>query len=68
MNAAAVITEAGGATAHLAQIGRDRFLPIVLVVGARTKYPAGTTVEVSTLTRRVTAIEINDLKDPCPTS
>jgi len=53
IHAAAIITEAGGATAHLAQVGRDRLLPIVLIEGARQKYPIGISVTVSTATRTV---------------
>lgn len=48
VDAAAVISEAGGATAHLAQIGRDRRLPMVVVANARQLFPEGFTVSVDT--------------------
>ena len=53
VHAAAVITEAGGETAHLAQIGREKNLPIVRIENAREKYPEGITVIVNTAGREV---------------
>lgn len=50
IGAAAVVAEKGGAGAHLAQIGRERHLPIVIVRDARTRYPAGTTISVDSET------------------
>lgn len=54
LDAAAVITEAGGATAHLAQVGRERSLPMVLEPGAMTRYAPGMVVTVSTECAEVT--------------
>ena len=48
INAAAVITEVGGATAHLSQVGRERSLPMVLVKDARRVFPKGVEVIVNT--------------------
>lgn len=47
-HAAAVITEAGGKTAHLAQIGREHALPIVLIKDARQRFIPGARVSVTT--------------------
>lgn len=52
-HACAVITEEGGATAHLAQIGRDRLLPMVRISGALEKYTEGVEVIVDTANRKV---------------
>lgn len=52
-DAVGVITEAGGETAHLAQIGRERSLPIVRVVNAREKYAEGIEIMIDTGTRTV---------------
>ncbi len=51
--AAAVITEEGGATAHLAQVGRDRLLPMVRIPGALSKFCEGDEVMVNTSARIV---------------
>lgn len=56
-DAAAVITEEGGETAHLAQVGLERALPMVRVQGAREKYPVGTKLIVDTQNRHVEEIE-----------
>lgn len=55
-HAAAVITEAGGATCHLAQICRDRSLPIVLMPNALTTFAEGNQVVVDTSTRTVEGV------------
>jgi phosphohistidine swiveling domain-containing protein len=52
-DAAGVITEEGGAVAHLAQIGRERNLPIVRVANAREKYEPGIYVMIDTASRKV---------------
>ncbi len=52
-HAAAVITQAGGATAHLAQVGRERALPIVLIPDALALFPVGESVTVDTAERSV---------------
>lgn len=52
-DAAAVITEEGGAVAHLAQVGRERNLPIVRIAGALDRFGEGETVSVDTATRTV---------------
>ena len=52
-DAAAVITEEGGVGAHLAQVGRERTLPIVRVENARQRYDEGITLVVDTATRKV---------------
>jgi len=52
-DAAAVITEEGGAVAHLAQVGRERNLPIVRIAGAIERFDAGGEVSVDTATRTV---------------
>jgi phosphohistidine swiveling domain-containing protein len=52
-DAAGVITEEGGAVAHLAQVGRDRNLPIVRVANAREKYEPGIYVMIDTASRKV---------------
>jgi phosphohistidine swiveling domain-containing protein len=52
-DAAAVITEEGGAVAHLAQVGRERNLPIVRIAGALERFNEGETVSVDTATRTV---------------
>jgi len=46
LSAKGVITEAGGALAHLAQVALERNIPIVLVPKACTRYPAGTRVSI----------------------
>ncbi len=48
IGAAAVIAEAGGKTAHLAQVGLEHGLAIVVVPGAREKYPPGLSLTVNT--------------------
>lgn len=53
IDAAAVITEAGGETAHLAQIGRERSLPIVRIENARELYREGDEVFVNPEARRI---------------
>jgi len=53
VDAAAVITEEGGAVAHLAQVGRERNLPIVRIAGALDRFSEGETVSVDTATRTV---------------
>lgn len=52
-DAAAVITEEGGAVAHLAQVGRERNLPIVRIAGALERFDEGIEVSVTTATRTV---------------
>lgn len=52
-DAVAVITEAGGETAHLAQVGRERALPIVRVENARERYHEGEMLLVNTANRTV---------------
>jgi phosphohistidine swiveling domain-containing protein len=52
-DAAGVITEEGGAVAHLAQIGRERNLPIVRIAGAIEKYNEGIVVMIDTASRQV---------------
>lgn len=52
-DAAAVITEEGGAVAHLAQVGRERNLPIVRIAGAINRFNPGDEVSVDTATRTV---------------
>lgn len=47
MNAAAIITEVGGALCHLAVITREKNIPVVRVKDACKKYITGTTVRVS---------------------
>jgi phosphohistidine swiveling domain-containing protein len=47
LNARAVITEAGGKLAHLAQIALERSIPIVLVPDACTRYPEGLRVTIN---------------------
>lgn len=44
----AVITEAGGALVHLANVARERNIPIVLIQGARETFKRGMTVAIST--------------------
>jgi len=51
--ARAVITEAGGALAHLAQVALERNLPIVVVPDARARFPAGARVRVDATEGRV---------------
>jgi phosphohistidine swiveling domain-containing protein len=51
--AAGVITENGGETAHLAQVGREQNLPIVRVANAREKYEEGSEIMINTATRTV---------------
>lgn len=53
--AKAVVTEAGGALAHLSQVAREQSIPIVLVAGAREKFPKGTTLIVDAENGRVEA-------------
>jgi phosphohistidine swiveling domain-containing protein len=52
-DAAAVITENGGEGAHLAQIGRERTLPIVRIPDARKMFEEGHNVVVDTASRTV---------------
>lgn len=52
-DAAGVITEEGGAVAHLAQVGRERSLPIVRIAGAIGRYNPGDEVMIDTATRTV---------------
>jgi phosphohistidine swiveling domain-containing protein len=52
-DAAGVITEEGGAVAHLAQVGRERNLPIVRVANARERYEPGIYVMIDTASRKV---------------
>ena len=56
-DAAAVITEEGGEVAHLAQIGRERGLPIVRRSDAREMYRPGDTVEVDAEARTAKVIK-----------
>lgn len=49
----AIITEAGGAMAHLAQVANENGLPIVLVAGATKKFTDGMRVTIDTATGRV---------------
>lgn len=53
MRSVAVITEAGGAMAHLVQVTRDRNIPIILVAGAVTKFPPGTELSIDPSAGRV---------------
>lgn len=46
VGAVAVISETGGKMAHLAQVGAEKSLPILIVGDARTRYPAGSKVRV----------------------
>lgn len=57
VGAAAVITEAGGETAHLAQIGRERGLLIVLVEKALELFPSGALAEVDGASRIARVID-----------
>lgn len=52
-DAAAVITEEGGAVAHLANVSRERNLPIVRIAGALNRFNPGDEVSVDTATRTV---------------
>lgn len=51
--ARAIITEAGGALAHMAVVMREQGVPIVLVANARKLYPKGTLVNVNPQVGRV---------------
>jgi phosphohistidine swiveling domain-containing protein len=53
VDAAGVITEEGGAVAHLAQVGRERNLPIVRIAGAIERFNPGDEVSIDTATRTV---------------
>lgn len=53
VDAAAVITEEGGAVAHLAQVGRERNLPIVRIERALQRFEPGDEVSIDTTTRTV---------------
>jgi phosphohistidine swiveling domain-containing protein len=44
LKAKGVITEAGGAAAHLAQVAMEKNVTIMLAPGATTRYPKGTAV------------------------
>lgn len=50
---AAIITEEGGAMAHLVQINRERSLPIVRMVGALKRFPEGALVTVDTASAEI---------------
>lgn len=52
-DAAAVITEEGGALAHLAQVSREQNLPMVRIVGALQRFNPGEEISVNTATRMV---------------
>lgn len=52
-DAVGVITEEGGAVAHLAQVGRERNLPIVRIAGAIERFHEGGEVSIDTATRTV---------------
>jgi phosphohistidine swiveling domain-containing protein len=52
-DAVAVITEQGGETAHLTQVGRERALPIVRVENARERYQEGCMLLINTSERTV---------------
>lgn len=51
--ARAIITEAGGALAHMAVVMREQGVPIVLVANARKLYPKGTLVNINPQVGRV---------------
>lgn len=55
-DAAAVITEEGGMTAHLAQVGRERALPIVRIANACERFQEGDMVVVNTAARTVMGV------------
>jgi phosphohistidine swiveling domain-containing protein len=55
LGARAIITEAGGKMAHLAQIALERSIPIVLVPDACARYPEGARLTVSSAEGKVTA-------------
>jgi phosphohistidine swiveling domain-containing protein len=52
-DAAGVITEEGGAVAHLAQVGRERNLPIVRIEGALERFNPGDEIVIDTASRKV---------------
>lgn len=54
--AAAVITEAGGEVAHLAQIARDQVVPVVRAERALERWSEGDVVEVDPEARTVRLI------------
>jgi hypothetical protein len=53
LSAGAVITERGGAMAHLANIGRERHILIVRLEGARRRFVIGDEVTVDAGARQV---------------
>lgn len=60
VNASAVITQAGGAAAHLAQIALDNRVPLVLVPEAIKKFPAGCRVRVDTEAAEVRRLSLGE--------
>lgn len=64
VGALAVIAEQGGATAHLAQIGRERGLPVLRIEGACGKFPPGTPLSVFPDEGRVVIAMIDRFEAP----